>query len=103
MKRFGVAAAQCKCADVFPINRLPADRYLRFLRVILAMRGRLKWECPSRQHGRGVLAVPLFALGKINLKAVKTGKVPRRAGEGDTHFLVNGADITVHACASTMR
>src|SRR5262245_52818195 len=102
MKRFGVAAAQRKCADVFRINRLPADRYLRFLRVILAMRGRLKWEYPSRQHGRGVLTVPFLALGKVNLKAVKTGKVPHRTGEGDSYFLVNGPNITVHLCTSTI-
>src|SRR5262245_57450609 len=100
MKRFGIAAAQCKGADVFRINRLPANRDLRFLRVVLAMRGRLKWECSARQHGRGVLAVPLFALGKVNLKAIKTGEVPRRTCKWDAYFLVDRPNITVHTCTS---
>jgi hypothetical protein len=43
MKRFGVAATQGERADVFWGKRLPAYRNLWLLRVVLALRRRLKW------------------------------------------------------------
>src|SRR4029077_8758167 len=36
MERLGIAATQRQRADVLRIQRLPPDRYLRFLRIILA-------------------------------------------------------------------
>src|SRR5207248_7383770 len=99
LKRFGIAATQGKGADIFWIKRLPADGNLWLLRVILAVRRRLKWEDARRLNCRGVLAVPLLALGEANLEAVERGEVPCGAGEGNPHFLVNSPDIPVHPCA----
>src|SRR5438093_1702507 len=103
MKRFGIAATQGKGADKFGIERLPANRELWLLCVILAVRRRLKWESSRRQNSRGVLAVPFLALGKINLEAVETWEVPGRTGEGNPHFLVDRPNIPVDPRAYPIR
>ena len=74
MKRFGVAATQGKRADILWIKRLPANRDLRLLRVILCCAPPA--ETGSLETVRGVLAEPLLALGKVNLEAVEAGEVP---------------------------
>src|SRR6266511_107933 len=93
MKRFGVAATQGKGADILWIKRLPANGDLWLLRVILAVRRRLKGESSRRQNSRCVLAVPLFPLSKVNLEAIESGEVPGRASEGYPHFLVDCQNI----------
>src|SRR5439155_1574098 len=59
MKRFGIAATQGKGADIFGIERLPANRDLWLLCVILAVRRRLKWESSRRQNSRGVVGIDI--------------------------------------------
>ena len=44
MERFGVAATQGKRADILRVKRLPADRDLRLLPVILGAGRRLEWS-----------------------------------------------------------
>src|SRR6266487_2983394 len=51
---------------------------------------------PRRQYRRGVVAVPLLALGKVHFKAVETREVPCGAGKWYPHFLVDSPDIPVH-------
>src|SRR5215468_8887703 len=63
------------------------------------MRRRLKWN----QHCRSVIAVPFLALGKVHLQAVEPGEVPRGAGKGHSHFLVNSPHIPVHFEALAIR
>src|SRR6266511_4624466 len=92
MKCFGVASTQSHCTDIFRIKRLPADGYLRFLRVILAVRRRNK----RTQNGRSVLTVPFLALGEVHLKAVEAREVPCGAGKRHPHFLVNSPYVPVH-------
>ena len=89
MKRLGVAATQDKRAEIFWIKRLPADGNFRLLRIVLAMRRRLKWKGSRRWNCRCVLAVSLFPLSKVHLEAVEPREVPHWAGEGHAHFLVN--------------
>src|SRR5437762_14126703 len=60
---FAVAATQGKGADIFWIKRLPTDGEFRPLCVILSAYRRLKYKDSSRRNSRGVLAVPLLALG----------------------------------------
>src|SRR5262245_37701041 len=47
------------------------------------------------QNGNGVLAVPFFALGNIELEAVRTGEVPHRAGHRKPHFLIGCPNVPV--------
>src|SRR5262249_50191147 len=89
VKRLGITATPSKRADILPILRLPADRYFRLLRVIRGVRCRDGWGDCRTQHRRGVLAVPLLALGKVHLKAVETGPVPCGTGKWYPHFLVD--------------
>src|SRR5262245_8445019 len=96
MERLGVAAAQCESPNILGIERLPAHRYFRLLRIIRAMRCGNKRLDPDRQHSRGIVAVPFFPLGKVYLQAIKPGKVPRWTGERNPYFLVNSPDIPVH-------
>src|SRR4029453_18704456 len=103
MKRFGVAATQGNGADIFGIKRLPANRDLWLLRVILAVRRWLKWEGSRRKNCRGVFGVPLLPLVKVNFEAIETGEVPRRGGQGYPHFLVDRPNIPVHPCASPVQ
>ena len=70
MERLGIAATQGECADILGIKRLPADRYLRLLRIILTVR-RPARENSRRQHSRGIVAVPFFSFGKVHLEAVE--------------------------------
>src|SRR5205823_10793591 len=87
MECLGIAATQCHCADILGINRLPAHRHLRLLRIIRAVkRGHLR-EKARRQHRRGVIAVPFLSLGKVHFKAVEAREVPRGTGEWYAHFL----------------
>src|SRR5207244_1662751 len=86
---------QSHSANVFGINRLPANRYLRPLRVIPGARVRNKW-C---QNCLSVLAVPFLALGKVNLAAVEAGEVPCRACEWYSNFFVDRPDIAFDFCA----
>src|SRR5205807_10309032 len=43
-----------------------------------------------RQDGsrRCILAVPFFAFGDVELEAVRSWQLPRRAGHRNTHFLI---------------
>src|SRR5882724_7574901 len=90
MERFGVTGAQREWADPLGVKRLPALRKFRLLRVILRML--------RRQNGnrRCILAVPLFAFGNIELKAIRAGKVPCRACHGKSHFLVRCPNVAVN-------
>ena len=47
------------------------------------------------QNGNGVLAIPFFALGNIELEAVRAGEVPRRAGHRESHFLIGCPNVPV--------
>src|SRR2546428_6434624 len=96
MERLGIAATQGYRPDPFRIKWLPADGNLRLLRVILAVRRRQACEESRRQNCRGVVAVPFLALGKVHLKTVETGEVPRGTGDRHTHFFVDSPDIPVH-------
>src|SRR6266550_5488921 len=102
MKRFGVARTQGKGADIFWINRLPANRDLWFLRIIPAVRCRLRWEGAGSEHRGGILAVPFLALGKVNLEAIESGKVPGRTSKWYPHFLVDRPNIPVDSGASAI-
>ena len=94
MKGFGITSAQSDSANVFGIQRLPANGHLRLLRVIPGARVRNKW-C---QNCLSVLAEPFLALGKVNLEAVEAGEVPCRACERYSNFFVDRPDIAVDFC-----
>src|SRR5262245_31457588 len=47
------------------------------------------------QNSIGVLAVPFFALGNIELAAVRAGEVRRRAGHRESHFLIGCPNVPV--------
>ena len=96
MEPFAVAGTQGDGADQCGIKRLPTDGEFRPLRVVLSACRRLKWEGSTRQNGRGVLAVPLLALGKIEFETVSAGEIPSRTGDGNTDLLVHCPDIAVH-------
>ena len=100
MKRFAVTAAQGQRANPLGVKRLPAHGKFRLLRVILRMLRRAKEGWSSR---RCVLAVPFLALGNIELEAVRAGKVPRRAGHRNSHFLIGCPNVPVHPEASKLR
>ena len=97
MKRFAIAAAKGERTDPLWIKRLPAHRKFRFLCVILRVLRRDRWQACDGQNCRGVLAVPFLALGNIELEAVRTGKVPQRAGHWKSHFLIGRPDVPVHS------
>src|SRR5262249_6377959 len=82
--------AQGKCADPLGVKRLPAHREFRLLCVILRMLCRKKCGC------RRILAVPLFAFGNIELKAIRAGKVPCWACYGKSQFLVGCPNVAVN-------
>ncbi len=89
MKRFAVGATQGQRADPFGIKRLPADGELRLLRV-----GRGA-DALAGELIRGIIIIPLFPLGDIELQAVGAGEVPRRAGDWNPHFLIDRLNIPV--------
>ena len=91
VKGFSVTAAQCQCTDILGINRLPAHRDLRLLRVIISVCRRLKrnYDC------RSIVAVPLLALGEVHLQAIEAGEVPRWAGKWHPYFLVDSPHIAI--------
>src|SRR5215475_10292528 len=103
MERFGIAATQSQRTDIFRIQRLPPDRYLRLLRIIRAVERRDRRENSGRQDRRSVLTIPFLALGKVYLQAVEPGEVPCRAGKWHSHFLVDRPDITVDPEALAIR
>src|SRR5262249_11465869 len=92
MKRFNIGATQRERADPFGVKRLPAHGELWLLCVIRGVRRLRAWSC------RAVLAVPFLALGDVELEAVRTREVPRRAGDRNPHFLVGCPNISVHPC-----
>ena len=94
MEAFAVAASQGHSADVLGVKRLPADRELGPLRVEL---GACRWLRRSQEgwNSRSVLAVPLLALGNIELQAVGAGEIPSRTGDRNAHFLVHTPDVPV--------
>src|SRR6266550_2838983 len=47
------------------------------------------------QNSIGVLAVPFFALGNIELEAVRAREVPHRAGHRESHFLRGCPNVPV--------
>src|SRR5215831_12209422 len=103
MKCLGVAAAQRECTDILRIERLPAHRYLRLLRVIRAMRCGNKRLDFDRQHSRGIVAIPFLPLGKVHFEAIETREVPRGTCEWYPYFLVDSPDIPVHPEALPVR
>src|SRR5438552_9854917 len=90
MKRFAVSAAQGQRAYRLGVKPLPANGKFRLLRVKL---GVLRWQNGSR---RSILAIPLLALGKAELEAVRSWQLPRRAGHRNTHFLIGSPNVPVH-------
>ena len=48
------------------------------------------------QNCRSVVAVPFLALSEIKLETVGAWKIPGRAGDGNTNFLIDSPDIPVH-------
>src|SRR5262245_22211195 len=52
-----------------------------------------KREVTDGQNSIGVLAVPFFALGNIELKAVRAREIPYRAGYWESHFLVGCPNV----------
>src|SRR6267154_6016168 len=103
MERLGIAATQGECADILGIERLPAHRYLRLLRIILATYAGNKRLEPERQHRRGILTVPFLSLGKVHFEAIEGREVPRGTGEWHPYFLVDSPDIPVHPEALPVR
>src|SRR5215471_1987284 len=96
MKPFAVRATQGQRPNPLGLKRLPAYRDLWLLRVILAVRCRLKGKGSRRWNCRGVLAVPFLALRKVNFETVEACKVPCRTGEGHAHFLVDRPNVPVY-------
>src|SRR5262249_44535244 len=97
VERFCITATQRHCANVLGIKRLPPHRHLWLLRVIPATRRKRLREKTRLQHCRGILAVPFFALDKVNLQTVEAGEVPRWTGQWHPNFLVDSPDVPVHA------
>src|SRR5438552_19113455 len=96
MKCLGVTGAQRQRADPLGIKRLPAHRKFRFLCVVLRV---LRWDKrqeADRQDSGSVLAVPFLALGNVELEAVRTGRVPRRAGDGEAKLLIGCPDVAIY-------
>src|SRR5260370_38752050 len=103
MECLGIAATQGECADILGIERLPTHRYLRLLRIILAMHCGNKRLEPDRQHIRGILTVPFLPLSKVHFEAIEGREVPRGTGEWHPYFLVDSPDIPVHPEALSVR
>src|SRR5207253_11369495 len=82
MKPFAVSTTQGERANPVGVKRLPAHGELRLLRVKL---GVLRFQDCSC---RGVLAVPFLALSNVELEAVRSGEIQRRAGQRTTIFMI---------------
>ena len=103
MERLGIAAAQRERPDILGIYRLPANRNLRLLRIIPAMRCWDLREQRGSQHCGGVGAIPFFSFGKVYLEAVDAPEVPCRTGEWHTYFFVDSPDVPIRTEALTIR
>src|SRR6266542_980803 len=97
MERFCVTSAQGECPNPFRVERLPANGEFRLLRVVLRM---LRAQNCSR---RCIMAVPLFALGNVELEAVCPWQAPCRAGHWKSHFLIGCPYIAVYLRRFKMR
>ena len=104
MERLGIAATQRHRADILGIKRLPADRYLRLLRII---------RCCARARPAGTVrkvAPPRCCCCTIPRARQSPPRsyrsrreVPRGTGEWHPHFLVDSPDIPVHPEALPIR
>src|SRR5207249_1783466 len=86
-------SAQGKTSDPFRTVNGSVRPFIGDLRLQRVKLGVLRWQNGSR---RSILAIPLLALGKAELEAVRSWQLPRRAGHRNTHFLIGSPNVPVH-------
>src|SRR5437899_12642526 len=90
MKPFAVTGPQGERANPAGVERLPPNGELRLLRVKLGVFLRQNGRSCG---GRCILAIPFFALGDVELEAVRSWQLPRRAGHRNMHFLTGCQNV----------